>query len=107
MSQFRDLSWPNKNGAEVIALELVQLPEPMSVVCDHRGTEDSAGKGNPAVKGGTAAASALVRLNPAKLCPEGGEAHHLVLCHQEVPMSSFCSVLCPSAASLVLALACF
>lgn len=79
------------------------------MVCDHGGVEDSAGKGKPAVKGGTAAASASVRLNPTKLCSEGGEAHRLVLCHQQgwSPMPSFCSVLCPSAASLVLALAHF
>lgn len=59
------------------------------MVCDHRGTEDSAGKGKPAVKGGTAAASALVRLNLTKLSPKRGKAHRLVLVTKRVGPHTF------------------
>lgn len=63
------------------------------MVRDHGGVEDSAGKEKPAEKGRTAAASALVRLNPTKLCPEGGTSLGSLLPKGMVPIRS-CNLHC-------------
>lgn len=73
VSQFREPSWPKPDSGEVIALQLIQLPEPINGTWPWR-CRGQCWKGKLAGKDGSAAASALVRLNPTKLCPEGGEA---------------------------------
>lgn len=105
MSQFREPRWPTPDGGEVLALQLIQLPEPINDTWPWR-CRGQCWKGKLAGKDGSAAASALARLNPTKLCPEGGEAWFAAT-KRAGPPAFFCSALCPSAASLLLVLACF